>query len=87
MKIENSDISKDQLSEMQHALGLTRVKKPNRNMFYTNGDDANWNDLVSKGYATKGSGWTAGKAYFFVTWEGLKRIYSKPISKKYFSEI
>lgn len=80
-------ISNEQLSVMNHALGLNRKKKPNRNYFYCDGNNPVWSDLVDKGFATRSAGWTEGKAYFRVTFEGAKSIYTKPMSKKYFDEL
>ncbi|MEK3674635.1 hypothetical protein [Paenibacillus sp. FSL R10-2771] len=72
---------------MQHALGLTRKKKPTRNYFYCDGNDPDWSYLVDNGFATRNPGWTEGKAYFRLTFEGAKSIYSKPMSKKYFEDL
>jgi len=56
-------MNKIQINEVEHAL-------KNGGRFYTDVDDKNWNDLVSKGFATKGGGWDKKSAYFFVTSEG-----------------
>jgi hypothetical protein len=82
-----SQLSKEQLSVINHALGLTRKKKPSRNYFYCDGNNAEWSDLVDKGFATRNPGWTEGKAYFRLTFEGAKAVYQKPMSRKYFEEL
>lgn len=42
----------EQVDKARHALGLTRQRVAFRN-FYSAGDDADWNDLVARGFATK----------------------------------
>ena len=81
------ELSTNQISEMQHALGLNYKKKPTRNYYYCDGDRPSWSDLVDKGLATRNEGWTEGKAYFRLTFEGVKTVFSKPISRKYFNEL
>lgn len=56
-------MNKNQISNIAHAL-------KNGNRFYTEANDADWNDLVDKGYATKHAGWEESMAYFKVTKEG-----------------
>lgn len=81
------EITAEQKSEMDHALGLNYKKKPTRNYFYCNSNDPNWTDLVIKGLATMSGGWSEGKAYFRLTFEAAKGIYGKPMSRKYFEEL
>lgn len=60
-------MNKSQINNVEHAL-------KNGNRFYTNADDENWNDLVNKGFATKGGGWENDMAYFRVTEEGKQAL-------------
>lgn len=85
--LTRSALSKEQINQMKHALGLTYKKKPTRNYYYINGDDPLWSDLVDRGFATRSQGWTEGKAYFRLTFEGAKSIFTKPMSRKYFEEL
>lgn len=78
-------VTSSQFAKMRHALGMDYKSKPWRNYYYCNTNDAEWNDLVNKGFATKGEGHTEEKAYFFVTFEGAKLVYGKRMSKKYFN--
>ncbi len=87
IKQQKVDLSKDQISEMNHALGLNYKKKPSQNYFYCDGNRPSWSDLVDKGFAVRNAGWTEGKAYFRLTFEGMKLVFSKPISQKYFSKL
>lgn len=80
-------LTKEQINQMEHALGLHYKKKPSRNYYYCNGDDPSWSDLVEKGFATRSDGWTEGKAYFRLTFEGAKVIFTKPMSRQYFDEL
>lgn len=81
------ELTKDQVSEMNHALGLNYKKKPTRNYYYCDGNRPSWSDLVDKGMATRSPGWTEGKTYFRLTFEGMKLVFKKPISKKYFNNL
>lgn len=74
-------VTESQLEEMQHALGLNYDKKQTRNYFYTDADDREWNDLVSKGLAMKRRGWDDESAYFILTEEGIIVATSKEESK------
>lgn len=42
----------EQVDKARHALGLTRQKVAYRN-YYSAPDDADWNDLVERGFATR----------------------------------
>lgn len=67
-------ITETQREEIRHALGLNYSNKITRNNFYTESDDAEWNDLVEKGYATKHRGWEDDMAYFRVTDAGKEMV-------------
>lgn len=81
------DLSKEQINQMQHALGLGRKSKPSRNYFYCDRKNPVWADLVDKGLAKTTTGWEEGKTYFRLTYETAKLIYTKPMSKKYFEDL
>lgn len=81
------NISNEQLEQMKHALGLPRSKKPYRNRFYIDSNNALWNDLVEKGFATKHGGWEEDMAYFRLTFEAAKTVYGKSMSKKDFDDL
>lgn len=52
-----------QVDKARHALGLTRQKNAYRN-YYTAPDDADWNDLVDRGFATKRE-WDGGREFIY----------------------
>lgn len=81
------NLTKDQLGKMRHALGLNRKTKPNRNYFNCSANDPHWCGLVKKGFALKKDAWTSDTANFIVTFEGVKLLYGKPISRKYYDGI
>lgn len=56
-------LTNEQVSKARHALGLTRQKNAYRN-YYTAPDDADWNDLVAKGLATKRE-WNGGREFIY----------------------
>ena len=63
-----------QRDEMFHALGLNidkpfDIKKTRRNYFYINKDNKLWNDLVTKGFATRDET-EDNDAYFHVSEKG-----------------
>lgn len=82
-----ASLTKEQLGKMRHALGLNRVKKPNRNYFNCSANDPHWCDLVEKGFAGKRGAWTDDTANFYVTFYAVKLLYGKPISRKYYDQI
>jgi hypothetical protein len=84
---EQLQVSADQLEEMRHTLGLNYEKKPFRNRFYTEADDSNWNDLVSKGLARKLKGWEEDMAYFKLTMEGIKIAYGKDVTMEQYKDL
>jgi len=53
----------EQVNKARHALGLTRRKTAYRN-YYTGPDDADWNDLVARGMATKRE-WNGGREFIY----------------------
>lgn len=66
-------MNENQISMMEHAM-------KNQNRFYAGVNNIDWNDLVSKGYATKRGGWDEDSAYYIPTSEGqakLKELVSK----------
>jgi len=81
------EVTPKQLEEMKHALGLGYKKRPYRNRYYTSVHCPNWNDLVNKGLATKGGGWTNDQCYYYLTFEGAKLAFGKPLSKKKYEDL
>jgi hypothetical protein len=82
-----NELSREQYCQMQHALGLNYKKKPTRNYFYCDRKNPVWADLVDKGLAKTATGWEEGKAYFRLTFEAAKLIFTKPMSEKYFEDL
>jgi len=72
--------SVEQLQKMKHALGLTRIDKPNESYrnYYNTDEDADWEDLVTRGYAERqGVNGYAGSFIYRVSERGkelLKQI-------------
>lgn len=87
MDNQTVEITKEQRSVMEHALGLNYKKKPYRNRYYTSSDNLQWLSLVSSGLAEQGGGWSEGMCYFRVTFAGAKAIFTKPMSRKYFDDL
>lgn len=58
-------MNENQMFIVGHALN-------NQNRFYTERTDPDWNDLVTKGLASKHPGWEEDMAYYRVTEEGRK---------------
>lgn len=87
MNLSLDQVTSKQIGMMQNALGLRYKKKPYRNYFYCSTDNDEWNDLVSKGFATKWRGWSEGKSYFHLTYEGAQLVYGKEISEAEYQEL
>lgn len=67
-------VSKEQIENIRHALGLNYKKIPFRNYFNTGFElDATWEDLCGKGLAQRRWTETAGY-YYHVTREGRELI-------------
>jgi hypothetical protein len=81
------ELTRDQVSEMNHALGLNYKKKPTRNYYYCEGCRPSWSQLVDNGYATRSTGWSEGKTYFRLKYEGAKLVFKKQMSRKYFNNL
>lgn len=81
-----NNVSDEQLEIMKHALGIGRKSKPYRNYYFCS-DDNDWNELISKGFAKRYEAHTDGKYYYYLTFEAVKLIYGKRISKKYYDEL
>ncbi|GAK41931.1 hypothetical protein TCA2_4423 [Paenibacillus sp. TCA20] len=68
------ELTKTQRDQMRHALGLNYHEHETRNHYFTRANNADWNDLVHKGYASKRPGWDDEDAYFSVTDQGRKAL-------------
>ena len=70
------EISEEQRKNMLHALGLDYKKKAYRNYYCCSETHEGWNDLVSKGLATKRilqkGMLSEGDCYFYVNEQGAK---------------
>jgi hypothetical protein len=85
VELSLNDVSQQQLKEMQHALGIGYKSKPYRNYFFVRKPYENWEDLVRKGFAKKGTGVNGGTStVYWLTYEAVKLVYGKRISKNYY---
>lgn len=82
-------VSEDQLEEMQHAIGLNYKKKPYRNRFFCSENDKNWNELVEKGLAMKGTKRPNNddNCYFWLTHQGVEFVLNRSVSNKVYDEL
>lgn len=78
-----------QLELMQHCIGIGRSKKPYRNYFFTQEIDINWNELVRKELAIKGTNHPNNDeyVYFRLSQQGLEFILEKSVSYKIYNEL
>lgn len=75
-----------QLRMLKHCFGLVHSKrKPYRNYFPCTEINEDWEDLCAKGYATKNTQDT--KVVYFGTLKGLREVYRRNVSAKYFEAI
>jgi hypothetical protein len=75
-----------QLGKLKHAFGLDYSKKPYRNYYHCNKDNDEWEDMCSKGYATKRIK-KEDEIVYFGTLKGLREVFRRNVSQKYFEVI
>lgn len=83
------EVTEEQLSEMQHCIGVSLGKKPYRNRFFTAETDKDWNDLVEKGLAIKGEQHPNDdeNIYFWLSQQGVEYVLCKSISDKFYNDL
>lgn len=84
------EIDEAKLDLMKHCIGVPYSKKPYRNYFCTNEDDADWNFLVEKGLAVKGESKVNAETnciYFWLSRQGVEFVLNKPISMEFYKEL
>jgi hypothetical protein len=83
------EVTPYQLGLMQHCIGIGRKKKPYRNHFFTQETDKDWNELVEKGLAAKGTKHPNNDEfiYFWLSKQGLEFVLRKSVSDKVYNEL
>lgn len=83
------EITPYQLELMQHCIGIVGKKKPYRNYFFTQETDENWNELVEKGLAEKGTKHPNNDEYiyFWLSRQGVEFVLGKSVSSKIYDEL
>jgi hypothetical protein len=74
---------------IHHCVGIDRNKKPYRNYFFTQETDKDWNELVEKGLAIKGTKHPNNDEfiYFYLSKQGLEFVLGKSVSDKVYKEL
>lgn len=86
--INLNDISREQIRKMKHALGLGGKDKPYRNYYSLTTPNQDWEDLIEKGFANKTNSCNdPDSIIYYVTFEAVKLLYSKTISKEFYDEL
>ena len=80
------ELSDFQLGKLRHCFGLDYSNKPYRNYYHCNKLNEEWEDMISKGYATKRIV-SENEIHYFGTWKSLQTVYRRNISYKYFEAI
>lgn len=75
-----------QLGKLKHAFGLDYSRKPYRNYYQCNENNVEWEDMCSKGYATKRI-YKEDEIVYFGTLKGLREVFRRNVSQKYFEAI
>ncbi len=75
-----------QLGKLKHAFGLDYSKKPYRNYYQCNTFNDEWEDLCNKGYATRRI-YKKDEIVYFGTLKGLREVFRRNASQKYFEAI
>lgn len=83
------EVTPYQLELMQHCVGIGRKRKPYRNYFFTQETDKDWNELVEKGLAQKGTNHPNNDEYiyFWLSKQGLEFILGRSVSEKFYKEL
>jgi len=78
-----------QLELMQHSIGLGHAKKPYRNYFFTQENDEDWNSLVTKELAIKGTKHPNNDEYiyFYLTKLGVEFSTGKNVTDDYYKKL
>ncbi|WYU49987.1 hypothetical protein MHH67_11350 [Bacillus sp. FSL K6-0047] len=79
------ELTEYQKGKLLHAFGLDYSRKPYRNYYYCNKENDEWEDMVAKGYATRRNDDSA--FVYFGTLKGLRVVFRKNVTKKYFDSI
>ncbi|MBN7575434.1 hypothetical protein C1H57_08435 [Clostridium sp. 2-1] len=82
-------VTQYQLDIMRHCVGIGRKNKPYRNYFFTQETDKDWNELVQKGLAEKGTNHPNNDEciYFWLSKQGLELILGRSVSDKFYKEL
>ncbi|MED3575797.1 hypothetical protein [Cytobacillus praedii] len=75
-----------QLGKLKHAFGLDYSRKPYRNYYHCNQINDEWEDMCAKGFANKEIRGEREIVYFG-TLKGLREVFRKNVSAKYFAII
>ncbi|KAA6447569.1 hypothetical protein [Bacillus swezeyi] len=81
-----ADLTGYQIGKLKHAFGLDYSNKPYRNYYYCSENNNEWDDMCRKGYAIK----KVNSDYEIVysgTLKGLRTVFRKNITRKYFESI
>lgn len=83
------EVSDYQMDLMKHCIGLGRSKKPYRNYFFTQEGDKDWNVLVEKGLAVKGTKHPNNDefVYFWLSKRGVEFVLGKSIGEAVYKEL
>ena len=83
------EVTNYQLELMQHCIGVGRKEKPYRNYFFTQETDRNWNELVEKGLAIKGTKKPNNDEfiYFWLSKQGVEFVLGKSVSDKVYKNL
>lgn len=80
-------VSEEQVTMMKNALGMDKSFVPTKNKAYTEGKDANWEDLVEKRFAEKREGFYGGQICYCLVYEAAKLLYGEPLSSQTFERL
>lgn len=74
-----------QLGKLKHCFGLDYSRKPYRNYYFCRDFNDEWEDMIAKGYAKKSI--REDGIYYYGTLKGLRKVYRKNVSAKYYEAI
>lgn len=76
-----------QLGKLRHAFGLDYSNKPWRNYYGCSGVNAEWEDMITKGYAVRIEDHKESGVFYAGTLNGLQLVFRKNVTLNYFNSI
>jgi hypothetical protein len=74
-----------QIGKLRHCFGLDYSRTPWRNYYGCSEVNAEWEDMISKGYAVRIENHNESGIFYAGTLKGLQLVFRKNVSLEYFN--